>query len=170
MDKNIIFTRRSVREFADTMVERDKIEKILAAAMQAPSAGNQRPWEFLVVEDKENLLKLSDVHQYAKPTANAPLAIVLLYNKTRLKFSGFEDQDMGACTQNLLLEVVNQGLGAVWMGVAPLQERIEYISKMYDLDENIVPFAVVAIGYPKNVDANKFVDRYESDRVHYEKY
>ena len=52
---NEIFTRVSTRKFEDRPVESEKITQLLKAAMQAPSAGNQQPWEFFVVTDKEKI-------------------------------------------------------------------------------------------------------------------
>ena len=82
---NSIFHRISVRKYQDKPVEKEKIEQILRAAMQAPSATNQQPWEFYVVSDKEKLEALSRVHPYAGMTKDAPTAIVPAYrNDCRL--------------------------------------------------------------------------------------
>lgn len=69
---NAIFNRASVRVFKDAPVEKEKIEMLLKAAMQAPSAGNQQPWEFIVVEDKKTLEQLSETDAYAKFVAKVP--------------------------------------------------------------------------------------------------
>jgi nitroreductase len=163
-----IFNRRSVRNFEEKPVEREKIDKLLKAAMQAPSAGNQQPWEFIVVENKDTLNKLSEMSPYSKMVAKAPVAIVILGNHNNLKYPGYWEQDLGAATENLLLEAVHLGLGGVWLGVAPLEDRMNYVKEMFDVPENVLAFAVVPIGYPTG--EQKFVDRYDSTRVHYEKY
>lgn len=166
---NSILTRRSIRKYEDKPVEKEKIEKLLRAAMQAPSAGNQQPWEFIVLQDKENLKKLSLMSPYSKLIENAPTAIVLLANEERMKFPSIWQQDMGAAAENILLEAVEQGLGAVWLGVAPIEDRVNYIKEMFNLKEAIIPFCVIALGYPKD-EENRFVDRYDETRVHYEKF
>lgn len=165
-----ILIRRSVRTYKDIKVENEKIEKMLRAAMQAPSAGNQRPWEFIVVENKEKLKGLSQVCQYSKLVANAPLAIVLLADEKRMVFPENWEQDMGAATQNLLLEAVELDLGAVWLGVAPFDDRMGRVRDLFDLEGNIKPYAIVAVGYPKDGQGNKFVDRFDESRIHYENY
>lgn len=165
---NAIFQRRSIRKYENKSVEKEKIEKLLKAAMQAPSAGNQQPWEFLVIEKKETLEKISLMGPYAKMTADAPLAIVLLTNKENMKYPENWEQDMGAATENLLLQVVELGLGAVWLGVAPVKERMEYIKSIFNLPENIEAFAVVPIGY--SAEEKGFVDRFDKNKVHYESY
>lgn len=165
---NEIFTRRSIRKYADKPVEQEKIERLLKAAMQAPSAGNQQPWEFIVVQDKGRLEQLSQTSLYSGPVKTAPLAIVVLANKSSMKFPENWQMDLSAATENLLLEAVHLGLGAVWLGVAPIAERMEHICKLFALPDYVQPFALLSIGYPQ--DENKFVDRFKSDRVHYEQY
>lgn len=164
---NSIFIRRSVRSFSEQEVESDKIEKILRAAMQAPSAANQQPWEFIVVKGKENLEKLSGFNPYASSLADANLGIIVLGNKERFKFAEHWEQDLGASTQNILLEATELGLGSVWYGTAPNKERMEYIKNLYNLAENILPYSVIGIGYPKSQNANTFVDRFDESRVRY---
>lgn len=163
-----IFKRRSIRKYKNTPIESEKIEKLLRAAMQAPSAGNQQPWEFLVIEDKEMLIRLSSMSPYSKMIAEAPLAIVMLANKEHMKYPENWEQDMGAATQNLLLQAVELDLGAVWLGVAPLKDRMDYVKSLFNLPENVKPFAVVPIGY--SAEESKSIDRFHENKVHYERY
>lgn len=165
-----IYDRRSIRKYKDQPVEKEKIEKLLRAAMQAPSAGNQQPWEFIVIQDKDNLKKLSGLSPYAKCIGEASLAIVLLANEKRMRFPENWEQDMGAATENILLEAVELDLGSVWLGVAPVEDRVEYISKMFDLEDHIKPYCAISIGYPADGQQNEYVDRYDETRVHYENY
>jgi len=160
-----IFTRRSVRTYKDRYVEDEKVEQLLRAGMQAPSAGNQQPWEFIVVRDKEKLAELAAASPYAQCTAKAPLAIVLIINDKSLRFPDYVHQDMGACAQTVLLEAVNQGLGAVWLGIAPLKEREKAVSDVLNLSDNLRPFAIIPVGYPLKDDANHFTDRYDQLKV-----
>lgn len=163
-----IFSRRSVRSYLTRPVESGKVEMLLRAAMQAPSAGNQRPWEFVVVRDRDALVRLSEMSPYSGHIARAPLAIVLLGNRGRLRFPENWEQDMGAAAENILLEAVDQGLGAVWTGVHPVPERVEAIRGQFSLPEELMPFAVIAIGYPEKPNANHHLDRYDPERVHFE--
>ena len=162
---NEINIRRSVRSYTEQFVEEEKIEQILKAGMQAPSAGNQCPWEFIVVNDKEILKKLSVASIYTGCADKAQVAIVLLVNHNNLRFPEHADQDMGACAQNILLEAVSLDLGAVWLGIAPSKDREKAVSDIFDLSDNIQPFAIIPIGYPLNEGANQFIDRYDSKRV-----
>ncbi len=164
----IINNRRSIRKYIDKPVEDEKIRKLLVSAMQAPSAVNQQPWEFIVVKDKATLTELSKLSDYAQAIANATVAIVLVSNSEGLTSPEFWEQDMSAATENILLEAVNLGLGAVWLGITPREDRIAYVKKFFDLPDNITPFTVVPVGYSDR--ENKFKDRYNEEKVHYEKW
>lgn len=164
-----IFNRRSIRKFKDQAVEPEKIDRLLRAAMQAPSAANQQPWEFIVVEEKESLEKLSAVSPYAKPVANSAVTFVVLANNNELKVPTAWEQDLSAATENLLLEAVHLDLGGVWLGVATADAVVENVRKIFSLPDHIKPFALISIGYPEG-QQNEFVDRYNTKKVHYEKW
>ena len=166
---DIIFNRRSVRKYTEQKIEAEKVDRMLRAAMQAPSATNQQPWEFLVIDDKETIVKLAEFSPYAKMLPGAPLAMVIL-EKQGMRAPLFTEQDLGAAVQNLMLQAVEDGLGSVWMGVGRGTERETFLTEMFNLPDTVKPFAVLAIGYPADENANKFVDRYDETRVHYNKY
>jgi len=164
-----IFKRRSIRKFNDQKLEPEKLDKILRAAMQAPSAANQQAWEFIVVENKELLIELSATSPYAKPVAQAPVTLVLLADSDKMLVPTAWEQDMGAVAENILLEAVHLGLGGVWFGVSTSDAVSDNVKKLFELPENIKPFALISIGYADG-QKNEFVDRYKADRVHYEKW
>ena len=161
---NEIFHRTSIRKYQNKTVEDDKIEKILQAAMAAPSAGNQQPWEFYVIKDKTTLDKLSKTSPYASCCPSAPLAFVTCY-RINCTIPEYAQIDMSASVENLLLEADELGLGAVWMGIAPGTDRMETVRKILNLPENLNAFAIVPCGYP--AEERKQQDRYEESRVHY---
>ena len=101
---NAIFTRTSVRQFEDREVEPEKIEQLLKAGFAAPSALNERPWEFYVITNKDKLQGLSKTSQYAKPLANAPVAVVICYNTSTLKSLDFVDINCAIAAENIWLE------------------------------------------------------------------
>jgi len=164
-----IFNRRSIRKFKEQAVEPEKIDRLLRAAMQAPSAGNQQPWEFIVVKEKETLESLSQVSPYAKPVANSAVTFVLLANGDALKIPTAWEEDMGAAAQNLLLEAVHLELGGVWFGVATSDAVVENVRKLFNFPAGIKPFALISVGYPDG-QKNEFTDRYKPEKVHYEKW
>ena len=107
-------------------MEKEKTEAILRAAMQAPSAANQQPWEFYVVTNKEKLLALSKVHPYAGMTKDAPAAIVSAYRKN-CALPEYAQIDLAIAMENLWLETDAQGLGGVWLGIAPKEDRMKAV-------------------------------------------
>lgn len=159
--------RRSIRSYENRPVEKEKIETLLRAGMQSPSAGNQQPWEFIVVENKETLRKLSNAHIYAGSIKNAPLGIIVLVNEKYVKYKQYWQQDLAAATENILLSAVGLGLGAVWIGITPDEERMAFVKEVFHLPQGIDAFAMLAIGYSSD---NKFEDRFDKTRIHYEKY
>lgn len=166
-----IKTRRSIRKYSDKEVEDEKIDKVLRAAMQAAgSRMGSEPWEFIVVKDKNTIKKLSEMSPNAKLIGGCNVAIVLLANMERVHYPEVWQQDMAACAENLLLEASYLDLGAVWIGTAPIQERMDYLSELFGLGENIRPFNIISIGYPGEGLENKFIDKYDETRVFYEKY
>jgi nitroreductase len=168
--KNPIFTRRSIRKYADREIEEDKLDRIVRAAMQAPSSGNEQPWEILVIQDKEILKKVSEASKYVEFVDKAGAVILVMSNDDYLKFNGdYWQQDLSAATQNILLQSVIEGLGGVWMGVAPDKEMMDYLVELFSLTEKLTPFSLISIGYPESEDANKYVDRFNASRVHYDK-
>lgn len=170
VEKNIA-NRRSIRKYREDEIPDEYIMKLLKAAMQAPgSRMGAEPWEFLVIKDKETILKLSEVSPNTKLLEGASLAIVLLANLEKAHYKLLWQQDMSAAATTLLLEASNLGLGAVWLGIAPREERMEKIREIFNLPEEIKPFNIISIGYPEEGLENKFVDKFDEKRVHFEKY
>ena len=163
-----IFNRASVRSFDGRKVESEKIELLMRAAMAAPSACNQQPWEFVVVTEPETLRKLSECSPYAGCLWEAPLGIAVCMRTAGLQAPDYAQIDASAATENILLEAVHLGLGAVWLGIAPRAERMEAVRQVIGAPETIQPFGLVACGYPDKpvVPAN----RYDPARVHYERW
>ena len=161
---NGIYHRISVRKYQDKPVEKEKIDAMLRAAMQAPSAGNQQPWEFYVVTDREKLAALSQVSPYAKMTAAAPVAIVSVYRKECL-LPAYAEIDLSIAMENLWLETDAQGLGGVWLGIAPLEDRMKAVEKILNIPDILHAFAIFPFGYP--AQARKQRDRFDPARIHW---
>ncbi len=162
---NEIYHRVSIRKFLDKPVEKEKILQVLKAAMQAPSACNQQPWEFYVVEDKETIQALSKATPYASPCANAPVVIVSVYRTENLPAPMYAPIDLSIAQQNMWLETDSLGLGGVWMGVTPQQDRVEVVNKILDLPNNLKTFSLFALGYP--AESRDQQDRFDETRIHY---
>lgn len=159
-----IFHRVSVRKYQDRPVEPEKIRTILRAAMQAPSATNQQPWEFYVVTDKEKLRELSKAHMFARCTAGAPCAIVSAYRR-RCRLPQFAQIDLSIAMENIWLMTDELGLGGVWLGIAPLEKRMAYVEKVCGMPEGLRAFAIFPFGYPAEERPQQ--DRFDEGRIHY---
>lgn len=163
-----MFTRRSVRDYTDQPVSEESVASLLRAAMAAPSAGNQRPWRFIVVRDRGQLKAAAAAEQYGGMIARAQVAVVICADLDLVEHEGFWQQDCAAATENLLLAAHALGLGAVWVGTYPREDRVEGLRRVFGLPENLVPFSVVPVGYPAALPAS--VDRFDAARVYIDKY
>ena len=161
---NEIFSRRSIRKYTQQPVEPEKITAVLKAAMAAPSARNQQPWEFYVVTDKDMIEKLSKVSPYTGCAKDAPVVIVSAYRK-ETSTPAYSQIDMSICMQNLWLETAAQGLGGVWMGIAPIEERMKDVEMIVGIPEDQRAFAIFPLGYP--AEAGRDQDRFDESRIHY---
>ena len=160
-----IAERKSVRKYLNKSVEEEKIDAMVKAGMAAPSGMDRRPWEFVVVTDREALDSMAAKLPYAKMLTNAPLAIVVCGDTTR---SSYWYLDCSAATQNVLLAAEALGLGAVWTAAYPYEDRIDVVRQNTGLPENIVPLCVIPIGYPDGPQKAK--DKFDPQRVHRNKY
>ena len=159
---SLMMERYSVRSFKKDKIKEEYIKTMLTSAMQAPSANNQQPWEFIVVDDRVTLDKLAEASKGAWMLKDAPLCITVIMKETD-KSPVMSPQDCAAAVENILLEAVNLGLGAVWIGVYPLPERVAYINKTLNITKGTA-FANIAIGYSER--EKEIIVRYDKTRVH----
>lgn len=163
-----ILTRRSIRKFKDTPVPTELVEKILQAGMIAPSAGNQQPWQFIVIQDRQIMEQIPKICPYAEMIKQSPVAILVCGDLSLERLKGYWVQDVSAATENILLAAHGLGLGAVWTGVYPVQERVSGLRAMFKAPEHIVPFALIPIGYPnQQLDP---ANRFNRTRIHYDRW
>ena len=161
---NAIFHRTSVRRYTDEAVSEEQIELMLRAAMAAPSAHNQQPWEYYVVTDKAKIEELSHSTEFTGFCAGAPLVFVACSRKDS-PVPEYVNIDMSASVENLLLEADELGLGACWMGIAPLEDRMDCVDKAIDIKDGLTAFALIAAGHPLKEKQQQ--DRFDPARVHY---
>lgn len=159
-----IFKRVSVRSYLDIDVDEATVEKILRAGMAAPSAKNQRPWEFYVVERPGILQQLGERIPAAAPVARASVAIVACSRKENLPGPQYVEMDMSACMENMLLEAAHLNMGAVWLAVAPSEEKKAIVRELLDLPDRLDAFAILPVGYP--MGEPKPHDRFDPERIH----
>lgn len=162
---SVTLQRKSIREFSNEIIKDDDLKQLLKAAMQAPSAKNQQPWEFVIINNRKLLNELSEMSKGAWMLRDVNVAILVLMKDTD-KSPLMRPQDCAAATENILLEAVELGFGAVWIGVYPLEDRLSYVHKLLNITGKSA-FSLIALGYPKT--KSKVEIRYDESRVHYNK-
>lgn len=166
-----IHQRKSVRHFSDKEVTKEQLEAIVRAGMAAPTAINTQPWQFLVVTDKELKAKYAENNRQAE-MINKCQALVIICGDMNIgneRSQAFWVQDVSAATENLLLAVESLGLGAVWTGVYPIEERVKEVKEKFALPEKVIPLCVVLVGYPDG-DYDQPKDKWKPERLHWNKY
>ena len=159
-----IYVRRSIRKYLDKEISDEDIKKILKAGMNAPTARNLKPYEFVVVRNKETLSKLSEMKKNAYFAKDSNVTIVLLAKE----LSDYWQQDLGAVSENMLLEATRLGIGSCWVGITPNQDYENYARGVLGIPQEVRVFSLMTLGYPGEVKQPN--DNYYEDTVHYEKY
>ncbi len=159
-----ILSRRSIRKYTAEPVSDELVKQLLEAAMAAPSAGNQQPWQFVVIRDRQLLTQIPSIHPYSSMVPQASIAILVCGDRQLARMPEYWVQDCAAATQNLLLAAHAKGLGAVWLGVYPLEDRVAAFRRLLGLPESVTPMALISVGYP--AEQKPRADRYDPVRVH----
>lgn len=168
---NAIFERKSIRKYTDQPVPYEMIEKILEAGMCAPSAGNERPWHFVVLDDKNVINEIPKINPYANMLKEAQYAIVVCGDVNLVKMKQYQDfwiQDCSAATENMLIMAQHLGLGAVWLGVHPVQELVNAIRNLLQIPDHVNPLSIISIGYP--AEQRDPGNRFDKTRIHLNKW
>jgi nitroreductase len=158
-----IHSRRSIRKFEERPVSPELVHKLLAAAMQAPSARNQQPWQFIVIDDRQLLVEIGQMLPNARMAGQAPLGILICGVFNEETSPGYWVVDCAAAAENMLLAAHALGLGAVWTGVYPREGRMAGLSRLLGLPQHVVPHSLIVAGHPaEQVPAQ---NRYRPERV-----
>lgn len=164
----VIHTRRSIRQYRDQPVPEELVKQLLGAAMMAPSARNAQPWHFVVLRDRRLLAEIPRFHPNAEMARDAPLAILVCADLDLEISPGYWMIDCALAAQNLLLAAHALGLGAVFTGVYPREERVEGFRRLLDLPERVMPHSLIPVGFPAEQPVSE--DRYREERVHHDRW
>jgi nitroreductase len=159
-----LYSRRSIRLYTSKQIPSNLVQDILRAAMCAPSAGNERPWHFIVLTDRTLLDEIPKFHPYAAMVKHANTAILVCGDVALEKYKGYWSLDCAAATQNILLAAHAKGFGAVWCGVYPSEDRVINFKKLFNLPESIIPFSLIPLGFPD--ERKQTVERFDASRIH----
>ena len=160
----MIITRRSIRKYTNQKIPNSIMQQLLEAGMQAPSAGNEQPWEFIILDDKTLFPKINSFHPHAQMLLEADSAILVCGNLQKEKHKGYWMLDCSAATQNILLAAHALGLGSCWLGIYPREERIQAMQTLLHIPEHIIPFSLIALGYPAEIKQQE--QRYHKYHIH----
>lgn len=157
-----IETRRSIRKYENKEVTKEDLKDLLVAAMHSPTARNLQEWRFIASNNREVLDGLSKIPCYKMLEGAGAVIVVMgdLYVNERKEYLYV---DCGAATQNILLEAKSRGLGTCWCAIGPKEERLEAIIDFFKLDKNLIPIALVSIGYPG--EEKGIEDRYDENKI-----
>jgi len=159
-----ILTRRSIRKYSNKNIPEEYYELLLKAAMHAPSARNRQPWHFIIISDRNILKKLAAVNPSWKMLETAASAIVVCGDLNLEDAESFIIQDCAAATQNILLAAHESGLGSVWLGVHPKEDRLKPLIEILKIPGHILPVSMVSLGKPD--EDREQPDRYNIERIH----
>jgi len=161
-----VMSSRTVREFTDQPVSDDMLQDLLKTAMSASSAGDQRPWHFVVIRDLKTREWMEEALPEAFMVTQAPLSILLCGDLSYQKHVGFWALDCAAATENIVIGADHLGLGAIWLGIYPIEGRVQQFRTVLNLPKKITPFSLVVVGYPAERRRNE--ERYIPSRIHYD--
>lgn len=165
---DLIKSRRSIRKFENRTVPSEIMHQIVECAMYAPSAGNQRAWEFIVITEKSILETISKQNPYSMMARDAGFAILVCGNMDNERHKGFWVQDCSAASENILLAAHSLGIGAVWTGIYPKTELIDKFKSLFALPEHVFPLGLIVAGYPGEKPSNQ--ERFDEKKLHYNKW
>ena len=166
---DVIHSRKSVRNYTDEPVSKEQIATLIKAAMAAPTGMDRRPWEFIVVTDKDIMREWADTLPYGSMLKKAQVAIVVCGRTDSNKGgSPYWYIDCSAATQNLLLAAESIGLGAVWTAAYPFEDRMGVVINEYNLPDDVKPLCIIPIGHPTGKEQPK--EKYNESKIHYDRF
>ncbi len=164
-----IYTRRSIRKFELKDIPDEDITKILRAGMCAPTAGNQRPWQFIVIKEREMLNHIIEANPYSKQMLpDVPVAIMVCFDKNREKYENRWQMDCANATLSMLLATHSLGYGGLWLEIYPVEDRIKMIQQSFNMPSNAIPFALVTIGHA--AEKKEPVEKFDETLVHHNRW
>jgi len=157
-----IAKRQSIRRYTNKKVSKKDLTDLLKAAMRAPSACNSQNWYFLVSQNKQDLLTVSEIKGYYSMCKEASAIIVAMADTTD-KYAQFSEVNVAAAIENILLEATNKGIGTCWCAIHPSKTRIKAFREYFNIDSKYLPIACIAIGYPNEEKPIK--NRFDKNKI-----
>jgi len=163
-----LLNRRSIRKYKDIIISKENIDKILKAAMYAPSAMNLQAWHFLVIDDRDVLIETIKSIPYAEMLKQSAAAILVCGDSLIEKNESWLLQNCSASIQNILLSAHGLGIGSCWIAIHGMDDVYKNVKAQFKLPENVVPVAIISLGYPD--EAVNAEERFKEEKIHYNKW
>lgn len=163
-----LLNRRSIRKYKNKKISKEDINKILKAAMYAPSAMNLQPWHFIVIDDKKILIETVKSIHYAEMLKQSAAAIIVCGDAGVEKNESWLLQNCSASIQNIMLAAYGFGIGSCWIAVHGMDDVYNKIKTQFKLPENIVPVSLISLGYPD--EEVKAEERFKQNKIHLNKW
>jgi len=160
-----LLNRRSIRKYKDQKISKEDIDKILKAAMYAPSAMNLQAWHFIVIDNRDVLIESIKSIPYAEMLKQSAAAILVCGDSLIEKNESWLLQNCSASTQNILLSAHGSGIGSCWIAIHGMDDVYKNVKAQFKLPENIVPVSLISLGYPD--EEVKAEGRFKEERIHY---
>jgi nitroreductase len=171
--KDLVQMRRSHRKFTEQEIDGDDVRLILRAGLMSPTSKGQRGWQFVVVDDKQDIEKLADAKDLGSQfLKGAPLAIVVLGDPLQ-NDCWVEDGSIAAISMQYQAEEL--GLGTCWIqmrgrGLSDGISADTVIRGILDIPENLNVLCVLAVGYKADERKPQNEDKLKWENVHIGKY
>jgi nitroreductase len=163
-----LLNRRSIRKYKDQKISKKDIDKILKAAMYAPSAMNLQAWQYIIIDDNAILIETIKSIPYAELLKQSAAAILVCGDSLIEKNESWLLQNCSASIQNILLSAHGLGIGSCWIAIHGMDDVYNNIKTQFKLPENIVPVSLISLGYPDEVV--KAEERFKEEKIHYNKW
>lgn len=147
---NLLLTRHSIRRYKDEPVDSADVRTIIEAGLLAPSSKSGRPWQFVIVEDKEMLARMAECKQFGtKPISTAAFAVVVAVDSTK---SDVYVEDATCAALLMHLQAADLGLGSCWIQVrnrfaADGEDSETVIRELLGIPDDISVECIVTFGH-----------------------
>lgn len=161
--------RRSIRKYSDELLSPDETKKILEAALLSPTSKNRHSWEFIAVEEKEMLVKLSKCKpKSAEFIADAALLIVVLGNPL---VSDAWVEDASIASINMQMQAEELGIGSCWIQVrnrlfSETLTASEYINDLLDIPMPLEVLCIISFGKKERKRTPADIENLHWEKVH----
>ena len=166
----IFRNRRSIRKYTAEKIPSETIMEIMQDAMSGPSAMRLDPWEFIIIDDASILADIAQFLPNGAFLKDAPCGIIVCGDISRAHINSISYllQDVSSAIENLLLSAEAHNIGSCWLGIHPREERMEAVSKYFNLPENIIPVAAVSMGF--KAENKEPQSRFDINKLHFNKF